>query len=144
AMSFIGDWADILQSLEEQRKKYGGTSIGDSFSLVVTGKGFRFPDEATARAIAQRFEDRAKSMKQRELLIRKAIDALSGKFSDDDYSKVYVRDAIYSLNALKELNMSASEYAQRYSQKISSAMDLKMADDTDAGTWFDKVGNSVD
>jgi hypothetical protein len=83
-------------------------------------------------------------MKQRELLIRKAIDALSGKFSDDDYSKVYVRDAIYSLNALKELNMSASEYAQRYSQKISSAMDLKMADDTDAGTWFDKVGNSVD
>src|SRR5690606_26425297 len=76
AMSFIGDWADILQSLEEQRKKYGGTSIGDSFSLVVTGKGFRFPDEATARAIAQRFEDRAETMNERTKLINKALDAL--------------------------------------------------------------------
>ena len=80
-MSFIGDWADILQSLEEQRKKYGGTSVGDSFSLAVTGKGFRFPDAATANKIAARFEARANSMEKRNKLIDDAIDALHRQFS---------------------------------------------------------------
>src|SRR5690606_17377808 len=143
AMSFIGDWADILQSLEEQRKKYGGTSIGDSFSLVVTGKGFRFPDEATARAIAQRFEDRAETMNERTKLINKALDALRKKFSEDEYSREYARDAMNSLRSLRALNVSAAKYAKNYSMKIRAAMDLKMSEEEGIGKSLGKIGGSV-
>jgi hypothetical protein len=111
--------------------------------LAATGKGFRFPDEATAKAIAQRFEDRANSMKGREMLIGRALRALHREFSPDDYSKAYVKRTIESLESLRELNKSAAEYARSYCDQIKGSMDSKMSDDDAAGKWFNKVGNTV-
>jgi len=142
-MSFIGDWADILQSLEEQRKKYGGTSIGDSFSLAVTGKGFRFPDAATANKIAARFEARANSMEKRNKLIDDAIDALHRQFSQDGYSAAYAENAISSLRSLQVLNKSAANYARKYSNKIKSAANSKMSEEEEIGSSWGKIWDSV-
>jgi len=82
-------------------------------------------------------------MKQRELLINKALDALRKKFSEDEYSREYARDAMNSLRSLRALNVSAAKYAKNYSMKIRAAMDLKMSEGEGVGKSLGKIGGSV-
>lgn len=138
-MSFLSDWDDILDSLEKQRKKYGGSSIGASVGLAAGGKGFRFPDEAAANKIIASFEERAKSMQKREGLIRDARTELRRRFSDDDVSDSYRDKALASLDALAELNTSAMKYAENYVHKIEDVKKKKQVEDGDAGSDADKI-----
>jgi hypothetical protein len=138
-MSFLSDWDDILDSLEAQRKKYGGSSIGGSAGLVAGGKGFRFPDEAAADRIIASFEERAKSMQARQQLILDATQRLGERFSDDDASDGYREKAMASLRALDELNTSAMKYAMNYVKKIEAVKKKKNVEDGDAATDADKI-----
>jgi|SRR5690606_344188 len=124
-MSLVEGWEGILSALEIQRKKYGGTSIGDSVGLAVTGKGFRFPDDATARSIVANFEKSVASIKKRRALIEIVQDRLQKTFSQDDASEKYREIAQTSVEALWQLNESALRYAERYISKIESARKSK-------------------
>jgi len=138
-MSLIAGWGDILQSLEEQRKKYGGTSIGDSMALTVTGKGFRFPDEATANNIIRRFEERRNSMERRKFLISQIRLYLSRQFSEDEVSGRYSGRALDSLQALDQLNESALEYTQKYIEKIRKVKEKKFAEEDELSETANRV-----
>lgn len=142
-MSFLSDWDDILDSLEAQRKKYGGTSIGASASMSSSGKGFRFPDEAAANKIIARFEERARSMRARKRLIGDAKRELERKFSADEVSEGYAQKAMDSLDKLDELNESAFRYAQRYAEKIETAKRKKHGDEGGIGGGLSKIMGSV-
>jgi hypothetical protein len=142
-MSFLSDWDDILDSLEAQRKKYGGTSIGASAAGAAGGKGFRFPDEDAANKMIKRFETRAESIEKRQVLIEKAKTALRREFSADEVSHSYVQKAMASLDALEELNKSAFEYAKNYARKIEAVKDAKHRTEGGIGGVFSKVGEAV-
>lgn len=111
--------------------------------LAATGKGFRFPDAATANKIAARFEARANSMEKRNKLIDDAIDALRRQFSQDGYSAAYAENEISSLRSLQVLNKSAADYARKYSNKIKSAANSKMSEEEEIGSSWGKIWDSV-
>lgn len=142
-MSFLGDWDDILESLEVHKKTYGGSSIGGSAALTASGKGFRFPDEASANKIIASFEERAKSMTKRRDLIFDARQSLSERFSDDDVSDGYREKALNSLAALEELNSSALKYAENYVRKIEAVKAKKLAEDAEVGSDAHKIARAL-
>lgn len=143
-MSFLSDWDDIFESLQAQRKKYGGSSIGASVVGASAGKGFRFPDEDAARDMVRRFQDRATSIAERRKLIEKAQSALSEMpFSQDEVSLEYLRKAIQSLTMLDELNSSALKYTQNYIRKIQAVVDAKHGDEAGIGRSLSNVGRAV-
>jgi hypothetical protein len=142
-MSLVEGWEGILSALEIQRKKYGGTSIGDSVGLAVTGKGFRFPDDATARSIAANFEQSVESILDRRDLIEAVQDHLERTFSQDGASEKYLEVARSSVEALWQLNESALHYAERYIKKIELARKSKMQEEEAAEEDAARAARSI-
>lgn len=62
-------------------------------------------------------------------LIDRAQRSLAQKFSDDDVSVGYARQAMDSLAKLGELNESAFKYTMRYVEKIELATKKKREED---------------
>ena len=131
-------WAEILDYLDLERKKYGGSTLLDKVYLHATGKGFRFPDDATAEKIRDRFRERVQEMADRDRLIDDAISNLKQEFSQDDWSCGYADRAINSLRSLKQLNKSAMEYAENYANKIDRAIQLKRSEEEEIGDSLDR------
>lgn len=143
------DWGDIADDISEavgkaskavEQRTYGGSSIGES-ALSATGAGgyFRFPDVASARKIVNAYEDRLRSIRDRQTRIDKASRALHEHISDDPETKVYREDALRSLASLETLNTSMFTYAENYIKKIERA--IKAMNDIDDDT-ADSLGEN--
>lgn len=122
-----------------ERRKYGGTSLGESASSATGASGhFRFPDADAARQIRDRFHDRLKNMEKREEAIRQAQRSLRERFAEDPESESYRSDALNSLDRLDELNESMKKYTENYINKINRAISGMRAIDDDTADGLDK------
>jgi len=114
-------WAEILDYLDLERKKYGGSTLLDKVYLHATGKGFRFPDDATAQKMVDTFKEREKSIRARAYLIDTLESCINQTFSYDETSESYRKTALTSVATLRQLNDSALRYTQNYIEKIEAA-----------------------
>lgn len=134
----IDDIADSFKKMSAPPKTYGGTSLGESAASVAgTGRGFRFPDIATANKLKGSFEDRRDNIRKRQKRIERAQQALGQQFADDPESMGYSDQALQSLDSLDRLNQSMYTYADNYVKKFEKAIDAYKKQDDEASVGFD-------
>lgn len=140
--SIIGDAAAAF----EKTKTYGGTSIGDSLGSSIEaergGKGGYFAvDLQTADKIKQQFENRRRSIEERNEAIMAAEEALGRQFANDPESMGYNNQALRSIKSLRRLNKSMETYTSNYIAKIERAIETYRKDDDAAADTY-KAGKA--